>query len=51
MRGTNLGELEELVLLAFSTLNDNAYAVTVKSEIAEKANPTLSVSAVHHSTG
>ncbi|MFT4741922.1 MAG: PadR family transcriptional regulator PadR [Marivirga sp.] len=49
MRGTNLGELEELVLLAFSTLNDNAYAVTVKSEIEEKVNPTLSVSALHTS--
>jgi DNA-binding PadR family transcriptional regulator len=49
MRGTNLGELEELVLLAVATLNDNAYAVTVKSEIEEKANRTLNVSAVHTS--
>jgi PadR family transcriptional regulator, regulatory protein PadR len=49
MRGTNLGELEELVLLAVAALNDNAYAVTVKSEIEEKADRTLNISAVHTS--
>lgn len=49
MRGTNLGELEELVLLAVAALNDNAYAVTVKAEIEEKADRTLNISAVHTS--
>ncbi len=33
----------------FATLNDNAYAVTVKSEIEEKENRTSNVSAVHTS--
>jgi DNA-binding PadR family transcriptional regulator len=49
MKGSNLGELEELVLLAVAALNDNAYAVTVKTEIEEKAYRTLNISAVHTS--
>lgn len=47
MRGTYLGELEELVLLSVASLSEEAYAVSVKAEIEEKANRTLNISAVH----
>ncbi len=47
MRGTHLGEFEELVLLAVAALNDNAYAVVVKSEIEEKADRKVNISAIH----
>lgn len=47
MRGTYLGELEELVLLSVAALNDDAYAVSVRVEIEERANRTLNISAIH----
>jgi len=47
MRGTHLGEFEELVLLAVAALNDNAYAVIVKGEIEEKADRKVNISAIH----
>ena len=49
MRGTYLGELEELVLLAVATLNENAYAVAVRAEIEERANRKVNISAIHAS--
>ena len=36
MKGTNLGELEEIVLLVVANLFDHAYGVAVKLEIEEK---------------
>ena len=47
MRGTYLGELEELVLLSVASLSEEAYAVSVRAEIEERANRTLNISAVH----
>ena len=44
-----LGELEELVLLAVASLNDSAYAVRVKEELAEKADRSVNISAIHSS--
>lgn len=49
MRGTYLGELEELVLLSVASLHDNAYAVSVRTEIEERANRKVNVSAIHAS--
>ncbi|GAB5525476.1 MAG: hypothetical protein Roseis2KO_33480 [Roseivirga sp.] len=49
MRGTYLGELEELVLLAVAALDENAYAVSVKSEIETRANRKVNISAIHAS--
>ncbi|MHA7102419.1 PadR family transcriptional regulator [Roseivirga pacifica] len=49
MKGTHLGEFEELVLLAVAALHGNAYAVTVKGEIEERASRKVNISAVHSS--
>ena len=35
MKGTNIGELEELVLLVVANLFDNAYGIAVKQEIED----------------
>ncbi len=47
MKGNHLGEFEELVLLVVAALQGNAYAVSVKDEIEEKANRKANISAVH----
>ncbi len=49
MKGTNLGEFEELVLLTVASLGTEAYAVSVKSSIAEHANRIVNISAIHSS--
>ncbi len=48
MRGTNLGELEEIVLLVVANLYDNAYGILIKNEIEEKCNRTITISTVHN---
>lgn len=48
MRGTNLGELEEIVLLVVANLHDNAYGILIKNEIEEKCNRTITISTVHN---
>lgn len=47
MKGVNLGEFEELVLLTVASLGEEAYAVSVKSQIAESANRQVNISAIH----
>lgn len=47
MKGHNLGEFEELVLLTVASLGTEAYAVSVKSNIAEAAGRTVNISAIH----
>ena len=47
MKGNHLGEFEELVLLLVAALQDNAYAVSVKDEIEDKADRKANISAVH----
>ena len=47
MKGTNLGELEEIVLLVVANLYDNAYGILIKSELEEKCNRSISISTVH----
>ncbi len=49
MKGNNLGELEELVLLIVASLGDEAYAVAVRQELEKSANRILNISAVHSS--
>ena len=49
MKGTHLGEFEELVLLMVASLEDNAYAVSVRTEIIERAGRKVNISAVHSS--
>jgi len=43
----NLGELEQLVLLAILRLGDDAYGVTVRAELADRAGRTLSPGAAY----
>lgn len=47
MKGTYLGELEELVLLTVGILYPEAYAVSVMDEIEKQAGRSLNISAVH----
>ncbi len=47
MKGTHLGELEELILLTVGALYDEAYGVGVMDEISEQTGRKLNISAVH----
>jgi len=49
MKGTHLGELEELVLLTTAVLDGNAYTVTITNEIKLQSNRTITLSTVHTS--
>jgi DNA-binding PadR family transcriptional regulator len=48
MKGTNLGELEEIVLLIVGNLYDTAYGVSIKTEIEEKCGRKITISTVHN---
>ncbi len=48
MKGTNLGELEEIVLLVVANLYDNAYGILIKTEIEEKCKRSITISTVHN---
>ena len=47
MKGTNLGELEELVLLTVGILYRKAYGVAVMDEIEKQTGRSLNISAIH----
>ncbi len=47
MKGTHLGELEELVLLTVGSLYDEAYGVAVMDEILSRTGRDMNISAVH----
>lgn len=47
MKGTNLGEFEELVLLTVGILYDNAYSVAIQKELIEQTNRNITISSVH----
>lgn len=47
MKGSYLGELEELVLLTVGILYPDAYGVGVMDEIEKQAGRSLNISAVH----
>ncbi len=48
MKGTYLGEFEELVLLTVASLgSEEAYAVAVKEEIEKNTNRKVNISAIH----
>ncbi len=49
MKGTYLGEFEELVLLTVATLENEAYAVIVKKEVEQNAQRKVNISAIHSS--
>ncbi|MEQ8712676.1 MAG: helix-turn-helix transcriptional regulator [Cyclobacteriaceae bacterium] len=47
MRGENIGELEELVLLTIGSIYKEAYALAILEEIKSQTNRTMDVTAVH----
>lgn len=47
MKGTHLGELEELVLLTVGSLYQEAYGVAVMDEIKENSGREMNISAIH----
>ncbi len=50
MKGTNLGEFEELVLLVVGVLQEDAYGVAIKKELEKQAGRSVSIGAVHAAT-
>ena len=47
MKGTSLGEFEELCLLAVGILQDDAYGVSVKKQVEKHTGRTSTLSTVH----
>lgn len=47
MKGTNLGELQELVMLAVGVLYDDAYGVSIKEEIERQTGRSITLSTAH----
>ena len=47
MKGSYLGEFEELVMLATAILYDEAYGYAITKEISERGKRKASLSAVH----
>ncbi len=47
MKGTYIGELEELILLTVGVLYKQAYGVAVMDEIERQTGRSLNISAVH----
>ena len=46
-KGDSLGEFEVLILAAVQRLGDDAYAVTIRRELAQRARRSASLGAVH----
>jgi DNA-binding PadR family transcriptional regulator len=47
MKGTHLGEFEELVMLAAGALHPEAYGVAIKEEILQQAQRKVTLSTIH----
>jgi PadR family transcriptional regulator PadR len=47
LKGDNLGEFEELVLIAVATLEDQAYGVSAMQYIIKETGRSVNISAVH----
>ncbi len=47
MKGTHLGEFEELVLLTVGILSGEAYGITVMDEIEKHTERRVSISTIH----
>lgn len=51
MKGSNLGEFEELVLLTIGALHPEAYGVSIKNEIGRYTGRKVTLSTVHSALG
>lgn len=49
MKGTHIGELEELIMLTVALLYDDAYGYAIQKEIKERCNRAITISTVHAS--
>lgn len=47
MKGTHLGEFEELVLLTIAALVNDAYSVAIRDELAKHADRPVKLGVVH----
>jgi DNA-binding PadR family transcriptional regulator len=47
MKGTHLGEFEELVLLTIASLVNSAYSVAICDELSQHADRTVKLGVVH----
>ncbi len=47
MKGTHLGEFEELVLLTVGILQKDAYGITIKADIKQRIGRNPSIGALH----
>ncbi len=47
MKGTHLGEFEELILLTVGILKGDAYGITVMDEIEKHTDRRVSISTIH----
>ena len=47
MKGTHLGEFEEIVLLTVAALGEDAYGLAIKKELEEQTGRKVTISAVH----
>ncbi|MEP5612230.1 MAG: PadR family transcriptional regulator [Cyclobacteriaceae bacterium] len=50
MKGTQIGEFEELVLLIVAILNEGAYGVAIRNELEIQSGRKISIGAVHATT-
>lgn len=47
MKGTYLGEFEEIVLLTVAMLEDQAYGISVKLEVEKRTDRRINLSVIH----
>ena len=47
MKGTYLGEFEEIVLLAVAALQKEAYGLAIKKDLEEQTDRKITISAIH----
>ena len=47
MKGTHLGEFQELVMLTVGMLYDDAYGVAIQDEIKKQTNRKVTLSTIH----
>ncbi len=48
MKRTNLGELEEIILLIVASLHDHAYGILIQEEVSKQCDRKISISSVHN---
>ncbi len=47
MKGTNLGEFEELILLTIASMGNEIYAIPLKEELESVSSRAVNISAIH----